>query len=666
MSRYLILLLVSAACAAPDVVPPLPSDETTVSIGSTEASVPGLPEVGDSQRRQRKLARELSTAAREGNYARARELVGQLEELEIQPLVDEAHALLAAGDPEGALAVVERALEVAPDGPSTRLLHGEAALRVGRRLRDTALMESALASFATAAAAGSPRGGVDRWYRRAFMVHALRGACHAARALGHNEQALTFATRELDWARGHKNRATLYQDLGEWPEQTFVQACFDVFTEVREDQPERAAELVAQMEQQLSWLMTRRPRDPWAWSMLAAVLLREERFQDAVDAALGGLHAAPQDRVLPGQLADAARGAGGGERVLAVFARLQKQQPRVALAWWYAAFERFDAAVTALDEGRIDELRHAEADFRRCRELEAEYTEPCLDYEAMCRNAAGWILFEREEFEAAADMFRSMEDLFPRGMTWHIPGRLPSGAQGLHFVGRGYADRDDLVAAARVFLELHRYGPENVDWANNAGFFHREAGARMESYAAEATSMAGGDLKTKERRVRVLEAAGLPLPADEDEAAWRDALGRAGEPLLARSREMFETSYASYLAAAELAPHNVRIVNDTALIPVHHLGRDLERAEAYLMRCVELGAEQMKDAGDMDQEQRIALTQAWGDAHENLGVLYLQHLHDPTTARTWLEKSLEIGPDPRPVVTELHLPRCEEMSKRDD
>ncbi|MEN8162302.1 MAG: hypothetical protein ABFS41_19680, partial [Myxococcota bacterium] len=433
MSRYLILFLVPVACAAPDVTPPpeptgVPGAPETVAAGDPAAeNTPELPAVPeDSPGRRRQLERALAEAVRDSDWTRVRELVGQLEELEIQPLVDEAHALLTAGDAAAALAVVERALEVAPDGPSARLVHGEAALQVGRRTWDTGLIEAALASF-EAAAAAPPRGEVDRWYRRAFAVHALEGAAQAARALGRKEDALGFAALELDYAMTQKGRQALYADLDQWPERTYVEAAHDVLVDVRETHPERAAELVARMEKALEYLMAHRPRVPWAWSQLAAVRLTEERFQDAVDAAVGGLGVAPDDRVLPGQLAEAARGVGGSDQVLAVFARWREREPRAALAWWYPAYERFDVAVTNLDREPTDELRRAEADFRRCRELEPEYAPKCLDYEAMCRNAVGWILYHRDELEAAAEAFRSMEDLFPRGMTWQIPDRLLSG-----------------------------------------------------------------------------------------------------------------------------------------------------------------------------------------------------------------------------------------------
>ena len=64
---------------------------------------------------------------------------------------------------------------------------------------------------------------------------------------------------------------------------------------------------------------------------------------------------------------------------------------------------------------------------------------------------------------------------------------------------------------------------------------------------------------------------------------------------------------------------------------------------------------------ELTEEERFALTEAWGDAHQNLGVLYWDENNgrrDPARAIPWLEKSVEIGPVPRPEVTEQYLPEC--------
>jgi hypothetical protein len=52
------------------------------------------------------------------------------------------------------------------------------------------------------------------------------------------------------------------------------------------------------------------------------------------------------------------------------------------------------------------------------------------------------------------------------------------------------------------------------------------------------------------------------------------------------------------------------------------------------------------------------LLETWGDAHQLLGELELEHRDRPQRARRWFERCLEIGPLPRPEVSEYYLPRC--------
>ena len=118
-----------------------------------------------------------------------------------------------------------------------------------------------------------------------------------------------------------------------------------------------------------------------------------------------------------------------------------------------------------------------------------------------------------------------------------------------------------------------------------------------------------------------------------------------------------QRSYDAYLDAARLAPTDVRIVNDTALIAVYYLHEDLDRAEEMLRRSIEMGAKQL-ETRELDDEARYALANAYGDAFQNLGVLYLWQRRDREEARKLLESSLGKG-DERPVVTQVLLPLCD-------
>jgi tetratricopeptide (TPR) repeat protein len=124
-----------------------------------------------------------------------------------------------------------------------------------------------------------------------------------------------------------------------------------------------------------------------------------------------------------------------------------------------------------------------------------------------------------------------------------------------------------------------------------------------------------------------------------------------------------ERSYLAYQDAVALAPEDVGIVNDCALILVYHLQRDADAAEALLLRALELGEKQLPElvraAGEegLDAEQKSQrqlaaqkLRSAVGDAWQNLGVLCLTLRGDARKGLLNLEKCRGMGPDPRPEV----------------
>jgi hypothetical protein len=121
-----------------------------------------------------------------------------------------------------------------------------------------------------------------------------------------------------------------------------------------------------------------------------------------------------------------------------------------------------------------------------------------------------------------------------------------------------------------------------------------------------------------------------------------------------------ERSYAAYSMAAELSPDDARIVNDTGLILAYYLRREPARARELFLRAIELGSAQL-EAGIEDPERNAFVTEAVGDAHQNLGVLALTLEGDAGAAREWFLKSIAIGPYPREVVESWYLPLCEKV-----
>jgi tetratricopeptide (TPR) repeat protein len=165
-------------------------------------------------------------------------------------------------------------------------------------------------------------------------------------------------------------------------------------------------------------------------------------------------------------------------------------------------------------------------------------------------------------------------------------------------MGGGFATTD-LAAAEKLFRDAGAAAPDDADWANNHGLFARDHGERLRREG-----------KTEE------------------------------------ARGFFEASYAAYQRAVRLAPDDPRVLNDCALILVYYLDRDLDEAEAMLRRAIVAGTTQMEEAPPEGEEARNLLEEAIGDAHQNLGKLYLEKesKRDPAKARMHLEKSFEYYP----------------------
>ena len=625
-----------------------------------QGSTAGLPGPGqDRDARRRELEQLVALFTRERVYEKVRDLIAQLEELKIEPQINSARASLSKGRPAEALATVEQVLLEAPNGPTARMVHAEASFQVGRDPFDPARLEAAIASFLMAGDS-APRW-MSRDERREFRARALLGASRAATVLGEPEQALEHARSCLEIVRSLGTGEGVRNRLPEWPEKRLFDAAFDVYVQVRSTDGGRAKRLAAEMEAALRHPLARNPGAVWPFTSLASLQLGEQRFGEARETALLGLQRHPADLTLPGQLTEAARNLGGSDGVHAALALVKERSPSAALPWWYSAMERFETAADNLGEAPIEEFRLAEADFRRCRDLQPEYRGDCLGYEARCRSAVGWTLLGNGRLAAARDAFLSMEELFPGALRSELPSVLPSGIDGLDRVGQELFERDDLEAAAGIYEELHAYEPSNLTWARESGRLHRDAGARLAVRAEAARRMSSNPGRDVRRATELLEEAGVPVPPPLDaggtSADWQAALARVDVLLSKRAERMFATSLEAHRAAVALAPEDVRTLVDATIIPIHHGHGELDWAEQTLLRAVELGREQLA-SDDLPGERRTALTQAYGDAHQNLGVLAFDHRNDLAAARRWFEESLAIGPYPRPIVEEDYLPRC--------
>ena len=93
-----------------------------------------------------------------------------------------------------------------------------------------------------------------------------------------------------------------------------------------------------------------------------------------------------------------------------------------------------------------------------------------------------------------------------------------------------------------------------------------------------------------------------------------------------REAEKFAESYAAYSHCLELDPTSVRLMNDTGLIQLYHLGEDLERALLLFEQACELGEAKvaaLPEGGRLGAE----MLSAYGDALLNLGRIHTLNGH---------------------------------------
>jgi tetratricopeptide (TPR) repeat protein len=583
-------------------------------------------------------------AIRAREYETARALLGDLL---FADYLARARELIASGQPEDGLPWVEKLLVIDARHAEGLLLLAEGQLSLAEHLANGAgasfaaqAFEDALRSFERAEA--SPRRELGRARALWWLGRPLEALEHARAGV-----ALLGGGPELE--------------IRPLPERTLADSALSAVTAAQTEgrMPEELAPLAREAEAALEHLLGRTPSDPWAWSHLSGILAFQGRWPEAQAVAERGLARAPLDRELWNRAREAAYAVGGAANARASADAWALAHPDLALAALEQARARFEEAL-ASGQGRGEprDFAAAEALAERAAGLDPLLADEALGWRVVARAAAGWSHLERGELGAAEECFRSMELLRPRGLEWQIEGRLGSGVLGLHALGAAELAAGELERAAEVYAYLHAYQPDVADWANNAGFLFRDAAVERE-HAAELLCRAARDPAAldPEALASARSIAGLAAaPAVSD--AERAILAAAASERAAQARLMMRKSWEAYRASVDLAPHDVRGVNDAALVLIYYLHSDLDRAAELLLRAAADGAAQMEDPA-LDERARYELANAWGDACQNLGALYLFHRRDPAHAKAYLEQSVAIGPDPRPLLTEVWLPLCE-------
>ncbi|MFT5285298.1 MAG: tetratricopeptide (TPR) repeat protein [Planctomycetota bacterium] len=574
-----------------------------------------------------------------------------LQEILLEQYLDQARTLIDAEipNPQDGLLFVDKALGIDNRSLDAILLRARGTTALGNQMIANGgngiyiqgAFEESLDAYEQAIA------------RMETKASALFGASRAAYQLSLFEEALAHAERGMQ-AIAEQGEAP---ELNPIPERSLAEAAYQAYTQsLVEENADRALELFTVAETALNELLGRTPSEPWAWTTLSNLYLWNEQPDAAKSALAQGLDRVPDNADLLANLVNISKSEGGLSAALLDINNFVNNHPDIAGGYWWLGSQRFEVGLEKLVESPadIEDFEAAERAFARARELDPALANNCLGYEVNCRNGIGRAHYNEGNLEAATAAYLSMNELLPRGVEWRYDGRLFSGIEGLNFVGAAYNERGDWGGAAATYELLRTLQPDAVQWANNAAFFHRDLAVELEQVGKDLCRRSISPPTEPDEVARLLELAGLEASEVTDLST---ALAERSEQNLTLARATIEKSYEAYLDVERLAPDDVRLVNDSALIRVWYLYRDFDHAIELLERSIAMGTEQIQDP-TLSEDDRDALENAWGDAYQNLGYLYLVNLKQPDKARPYLEKCVGLG-DPRPLVTRTLIPMCD-------
>jgi len=308
---------------------------------------------------------------------------------------------------------------------------------------------------------------------------------------------------------------------------------------------------------------------------------------------------APSETTLHRALLDTYAAVGIEERLPAVYEELVRSHPEDAVVHWYAGLAQRVAGDLAARERRNEDAAVA---YAACVEqmhaatiLNPGFAETSLWVEMQARTASAWSALDADDMERAEAEWTAVVEEAPE-YAERVDGLGRTTAQGMGRLGGRYLVRDELDSSRRVSKQVAEL--TNAPWSwNNVAYLLREIASDTE--------------------------------ASGDPGAWDVA------------RSTFVESWETYVRAAELAPHEPRIVNDAALIQIYHLQDDLDKAESMLNRAIEVGEAQLAELGAYaDESDRFPIAMAVGDAYQNLGFLYYRLRDEPLKAREYFVKSV--------------------------
>ena len=303
-------------------------------------------------------------------------------------------------------------------------------------------------------------------------------------------------------------------------------------------------------------------------------------------------------------------------------------------------------------EQRIDTLDLADADFAGI----------ALETISMLHIAMGKSRYEDREFAVAALHFDRAARSLRRSRT--MPRQW--GADEID-----YREADALVNAAYAYqgLALDRWAEDRADETA------AQAAIACEKALTDALRSVPGHPAASDAVLwlgdRLMNKGDPSRSSPEDVADMRDFYGRMAERFddadwwnnyafwcretgtAAEERgdadsrneafRLYETSYDAYRKTIALAPDNARYVNDTGLMLLYHLHRDLDEAKRLFERAWKLGADVCENPFVEDDVYSTNF-EAYTDAMLNLARLHLERKQFEQAEQV-VTRLLEIAPD---------------------
>jgi tetratricopeptide (TPR) repeat protein len=399
-----------------------------------------------------------------------------------------------------------------------------------------------------------------------------------------------------------------------------------------------AQETIAKAEEAARKAVELEPASAESWAALGHVLAREGQVDEAIATLYQAEKLAPPTAALLIDLADALLAARQ-----AAFENQDAAGASTRLAEAQGALERasrlFDAQVDVLRRqadvhGLKGEPELALADFRRAVQLRpndpslleehlklvarTERIDEAIDfYTGLIDTPAlsRWYRSRAKEMRANQELQRSHDyaaaasDYQAAEQDFRASGRLDPALQPAidAYLPSLRTFRGHALTLAERFPEAEAALLSAIDLDPK----HEGALAKLHDLQDAMWKKFGGDSMPKEKWEEMRSFASKLATVEPGNAAnWNN------QAFFAREAGKYEESYLAYRRALQLDPTNARYLNDTALILLYHLDRDLDRAQRWLEQAIELGAAGRDDderATGKRKEDESALIDAYGN-----------------------------------------------------